>query len=143
MVLPILSPMKGAQTMSIEAFKFQLKRGLEKLLPYAKANVFKPGEMEKELREFNGFCPERVYVFLPYRLVLSLDEHKDSAIVMASVSAPMRGGGQQALTDEEKEAFCEVFCEVFPNHAVGQIGPVLPGATAHKVYGIPDMLPQK
>lgn len=121
----------------IETFKFQLKRGLEKLLPYAKANIFKPGGMEKELQQFRGFRPERIYEFPPYRLILSSDEYKDSVITMSSASAPMRAEGQQVLTGEEKRAFYEVFCEFFPDHSVGQVGSILPGATAYKVYGIP------
>lgn len=121
---------------AIEMFKLQLKRGLEKLLPFAKANIVKPLGIEKELQEFKGFRPERIYEFPPYRLILTFDEYKDSAIPMSSVSAPMRAEGQHTLTDEEKKAFYEAFCEFFPEHMVGQIGPVLPGATAHKVYGI-------
>lgn len=121
---------------STEMFKFQLKRGLENLLPYAKENVFRTGGMEKELREFKGFRPERVYEFPPFRLILSFDAYEDTEIIVSSASAPMRGEGKQVLTDEEKRAFYEAFCEFFPDHAVGQIGSILPGATAYKVYGI-------
>lgn len=122
----------------IEMFKFQLKRGFENLLPYAKANIVNPGGMEKEIREFKGFRPERIYEFPPYRLILTFDAYKDAAIAMSSASAPMRADGRQTLTDEEKKTFYEAFCEFFPGHMVGQIGPVLPGATAYKVYGIPN-----
>jgi hypothetical protein len=126
-------------TSDIESFKMNVRRGLQYLLPQAKANLMTLETFKSEVEtylETGKKNQERIYDFPPYRILLSFSVlPKGGPLLIASGSAPGRTGKAVLLSPEECKAFIEVVKSSFPEYKIDTMAAGL--SAAFKVLGIP------
>lgn len=123
----------------LELFKVNVRRGIQYLLPQAKANLMTLDTFRTEVEaylETGKRNQERIYDFPPYRILLSFSAlPKGGPLLIASGSAPGRSGKAVLLSPEESEAFIDVVKSAFPEY---KIAPMEAGlSAAFKVLGLP------
>jgi hypothetical protein len=123
----------------LEVFKTNVRRGIQYLLPQAKANLMTLDSFKTEVELYlktGKKNQERIYEFPPYRMLLSFSIlPKGGPLLIASGSAPGRTGNGVLLSSEESEAFIDVVKNAFPEY---KISPMEAGlSAAFKVLGLP------
>lgn len=117
--------------MNLEIFKLEITRGIQKILPYARAHK---GGIERKSLEPPG--PEERYEFPPFRLIFTLEAFPGADVPMLSLSAPMRP--THILEPKERDMAKETFAECFPDHEVLVMKrAVMRGSTAFKMVALP------
>lgn len=123
----------------LEMFKVNVRRGIQHLLPQAKANLMTLETFKAEVAlylEKGQRNQERIYDFPPYRILLSFSTlPKGGPLLIASGSAPGRSGNAVLLSSEEREAFIDVVKSSFPEYNIAQMEAGL--SAAFKVFGLP------
>lgn len=125
--------------MNEDLYKMELKRGIEALVPFARAHKMNPSRWMGELQATRGrMRDERTHAFPPYLLIFTIEEDPAGCDVpLLSVSAPMRP--VKRLSAEERGWTAEAFSEAFPGHRVSRLdGVFLRDSGAFKVYVIPE-----
>ena len=126
--------------MSIELFKINVRKALASLLPYAREHKLTVESLMKEVQEHGTLKAERNYIFLPYRVALTINLRDGKDFPLFSASA-WTGNGSRPLDEDEKKEIISAMEEAFPDHKITVIeGGFLGNPPPFKVCGVPKSL---